>query len=751
MRPILFLFLFTLISGVGLAAQNPGPNTPQQKNTPPQTTNPKNNAKETPKKDPNPADLPITTVPGPAGDLLRGWWKDKTAAGNVGDWYDNRDEAHSLLDTKPYPQFKVFVYTPEELKIRANWAAAREVRPFVTLGNSSTSAPPTKGGSNPRFYYGAPKTLDFLHEQYTKNNLYIYPEHKDYDPGRNGTNDGYGDLYPTNTPYLLISQGSSYTDQPFMQAIPLALAAFRPEVKKKLVETGLLMPTIQQIFRQSNKHLKSPAEYLTGKAHPPVFDGTWVDPLAMVKAAHELKSEEIAPIVSLKVLSEDRPVKDQDFFSNLPDEQLGNTPSVIARLFLGLQKTRKMSVTAASTKDPNGKPLKYTWVLLQGDPAKVRLKPKGENGSECDIEVDWQTRRPVSAGSPMESNRVDIGVFAHNGARYSAPSFVTWFFPDCEDRIYDEKGRIRQVSYMNGDIDPQVTDWALFAEKASSPEGAQTLNLSETERDQVAKRIPLLTKQSTILKTAQEELKPAWDGLNKARESKLAEAIKETTTALQKAQKSVQIAEKDWNDLLDGKASPAPKEGSEPATAPFALRPLLLKKLVQAPMPKDPGLADRLLVTGYGLEEPTPAKSKSPFEQARKDFMVQAILTRTIFRDCISAPYRVNFVDQRLYAPKNWVDSYTYDKTGTLLGWIRFDGTRADEFHSKGFLVEKKDDSGRCILGRVVKYSQAPHTGKGPNENPLKWSPTTEGVKIGYGTNDPPEGTILEKVTLPAK
>ena len=51
------------------------------------------------------------------------------------------------------------------------------------------------------------------------------------------------------------------------------LAAFRPEVKKKLTETGLLMPTIQMLWRSTNKQLKDPKEYLTGKAHPAVFEG----------------------------------------------------------------------------------------------------------------------------------------------------------------------------------------------------------------------------------------------------------------------------------------------------------------------------------------------------------------------------------------------------------------------------------------------------------------------------------------------
>src|SRR5262245_7624730 len=50
------------------------------------------------------ASKPITTVQGKVGDLLRQWWKEGTAAGNAGDWYDNRDGAHSDLNTQPFPQ-----------------------------------------------------------------------------------------------------------------------------------------------------------------------------------------------------------------------------------------------------------------------------------------------------------------------------------------------------------------------------------------------------------------------------------------------------------------------------------------------------------------------------------------------------------------------------------------------------------------------------------------------------------------------
>src|SRR5271166_2105383 len=98
----------------------------------------------------------ITTVPGKLGDLLRKWWQEGTAAGNLGDVYDNRDGGHSDLDTSYYPQLTRVIYSPEDIKKGRHWSAQTHLLKSVTFGNSSTSAPPTAGGSNPRTYYSQP-------------------------------------------------------------------------------------------------------------------------------------------------------------------------------------------------------------------------------------------------------------------------------------------------------------------------------------------------------------------------------------------------------------------------------------------------------------------------------------------------------------------------------------------------------------------------------------------------------------------
>jgi hypothetical protein len=398
---------------------------------------------------------PITTLKSPLGDLLRKWYAEGTAAGNAGDFYDNRDGDHSPLDIKPWPQLKKIQYSEQDIAAKRHWAMMRTVQPFVTFGNSSTSATVEQSGSNPRrlYTYGF---LPVLHQQYRRSNLYIYPEHNDYDAGHNGNGGkgGWGDLYPTNTPYLLTSQGSSGSDQPFMKAIPSTLAAFRPEVKKKLIESGLLMPTVQYLFRHSNKNVKTDEDYLSGAAHRPVFDGGNVDDLRMATLAHDITIETIPPLVQLRVLGEDVARQGREYFDPGKPERLSpmDTPEVIARIWRSSRGTRRMIVSAEGSVDLNKRPLTFQWVLLQGDAAKVRITPLNAEQTRAEIRVEWPQRRPIAPGSPMESTRVDIGVFAHNGTYYSTPSFVTFFGFDSETRKHAPDGRPLEIQYGNGNF-----------------------------------------------------------------------------------------------------------------------------------------------------------------------------------------------------------------------------------------------------------------------------------------------------------
>ncbi|MGE0759290.1 MAG: hypothetical protein AB7O38_19890 [Pirellulaceae bacterium] len=401
---------------------------------------------------------------------LNAWYRDGTAAGHRGDIYDNADDDHSPLDMAAFPQMVRTRYGDSVrqhefhrglqtrfLYAQVNGHSPTEAVGGTIVGNSSTAVvDSTIWRSMPRLAYGDPASVQRLYAQYAANHLYVYPEHQDHDPGHNGTGGGYGDVYPANTPYLLISQGSSGSDQPLLEAVVCTLGAFHPEVKRRLQGGQALMPTVQMIFRRSYGNVTSDEAYLSGAAHPSVFEGSQVNGQAMVELAHRIDVGSEPPLVRLKVLDEDRAQAGRDYFAEPgAGEVLFDTPCAIGRVYRTTQASRRMVVSAEPSTDLNGKPLTYHWVVLRGDPARVTITPLDERSSTVELKVGYHERRPIAPGSALESNRVDVGAFVHNGHWYSAPAFVTHFFLDHESRVYDSDGRLQQLEYSDGNyVDP---------------------------------------------------------------------------------------------------------------------------------------------------------------------------------------------------------------------------------------------------------------------------------------------------------
>jgi hypothetical protein len=409
----------------------------------------------------------ITGLHDKSGELLRQWWKDGTAAGNHGDFYDNRDGDHSDLSRPLFPQMAWIEYGEEAKSLQLHWGLADRIAHAapVVIGNASvarTSGPYWR--SMPRMAYTSQAGMALLTAQYFGNQVYVYPAHRDHSAGRNGKlggePGGHGDVFPANTPYLIASQGSSGSDRVFLEALGATLAAFRLEVKKRLIEKGAIAPTLQMIFRRSNKPAAG-EDYFTGAAHPAVFEGQNIDREKMIRTAHEMTAARLPPVAMLKIVEEDQFQPGRDYFDVAQSERLFDTPSAVARVWRSAQVRRRIVVSASSSRDVNGLPLTYRWAVLRGEPRAVEITPQNEVGSLVEISLRWQPRRLVAAGADLESNRVDIGCFVYNGAWWSAPAFVTFFTLDNEDRTYDTQGRIQRVTYTGADepgnyVDPLI-------------------------------------------------------------------------------------------------------------------------------------------------------------------------------------------------------------------------------------------------------------------------------------------------------
>jgi hypothetical protein len=661
--------------------------------------------------EPSDADLakrPISGHKGNIGYLLRRWWGEGTAAGNVGDWYDNRDRGHSQLDLSLFPQLRAVRYSKEDADARRDFGPQTQALPKVVFGNSSTSAPPESSGSNVRSLYCSHQGLKILEQQYLKNNLYVYPEHRDHDPGRNGVGGGYGDLLPTNTPYLITSQGSSGSDTHFLWAAGYALAAFRPEVKKKLVETGLLMPTVQMLLRWSNTPGKTMAEYYTARAHPTAFDTSALDLAKMADRAHDIRLANIPPMVKLAVVKEEKAVVGRDFFEtqNL-SEQHSDTACVIARVWRGPARTRTLTVSAEKSFDVNGYPLTFRWELVRGDEKRVKITPKNKAGSVAEITVEYHERRPVAPRSPLESNRVDIGVFASNGVYPSAPGFITFFTLDSEGRTYDAAGRLVEIGYGMGFTELKVADPAKLA--------------AELSRDGLAaKALGVTAAQRADLDAVVKDLEPITD---QAQRQKLLAAKRDALGAspLVFSGRLLEAALKEptfWNTHRPAFRGHLRKPGLEP------LRKRLSEtwtKLVQLGI-VTPG-AEEVMVFQPALPGAGPAVQRlSAFERAIVEEFNGRLVAELLLPGVVTSTFHVNLVDPRLTTKKSWRDVYQYEGD-TLTGWKRYlygGKERVVEFTPEGWAVVEKDEQGRPRKARTVRYGLVqPKERTWVNTNPL--------------------------------
>jgi hypothetical protein len=367
--------------------------------------------------------------------------------------YDNRDRGHSSMDLEAFPQIARLVY-PETIRQNEGDRGAQIffLHNMPTLGNASVAFvnnPLWRGMSRLLSQNGLHAQI--LANQYVNNHLYIYPEHSDH-------RKEYGDVFHANTPYLLSSQGSSGSDQPFLQAVARTMTAFPAETYRYLTANHLLMPTMQMILRASRKPVRTPEDYLSGKAHPVVFNSASLDVDRMVAMAREMAPGQVPPLVRLRVEEEDDDtIPGVDYFEAGSAEKLFDTVSAIARVARATRLERRMVVSAGQTTDPNGHALTFHWRLLAGDPARVRIQVLDEAGTRAELRIAWH-ERGIRDGGELPSSRVDIGVFASNGFHNSAPAFISWYFPANEKRIYSEDGRILSVEFLPPNVPGSYVD-----------------------------------------------------------------------------------------------------------------------------------------------------------------------------------------------------------------------------------------------------------------------------------------------------
>jgi hypothetical protein len=196
-------------------------------------------------------------------------------------------------------------------------------------------------------------------------------------------------------------------------------------------------------------------------AHPSVFRAGDIDLARMIARANALGAGTVPPAILMRVIEEDRPGPGQDYFASEISETLFDTPSAIARVWRSTASRRRMVLDAGATSDPNGRALGFHWRVLRGDGARIAIRKLDDTGARVEITVPWHERAPVPGRPELSSDRIDIAVFADNGAELSAPGFLSLLFAGNQARSYDAEGRILSVDYTA----PGYADPLLFPER----------------------------------------------------------------------------------------------------------------------------------------------------------------------------------------------------------------------------------------------------------------------------------------------
>jgi len=407
----------------------------------------------------------------PERPLLCAWISEGTASGNGGDVYVNRDRDHSKLNVADFPLLTTVLYPKEAIQLNVDLDHSNTLFPgrfsIVNASRARMNSPLWR--SMARASMTEPGLAQRMHHAYMNNQIVFFPANKDFGV------EGIGDVFPAAAPFQVVSQGISWSDQPFMRAVLAVTAALRRPTKEIILRRRLGGPTIQWLLRRTRVGVNSQRDYLSGKAHPTAFDAKSLDVKAMAEMAHSLKPNEVPPAVGVvpvnsRLFPIRMPTPGQDF----PDTQaefLFATPSATCIVLRGADAERSF-IFNARTLPENDPEAVFEWRVVHGPSNAVKIStPLGETLRDpahglAQIVVD---RRRLS-------ERIDVAVFAKtHGTEFGAPSFISFYPIPTEKRVYDGK-RLVSIDYSNPDglyCDPLVALPRRWKDTyAQSPDGA---------------------------------------------------------------------------------------------------------------------------------------------------------------------------------------------------------------------------------------------------------------------------------------
>ena len=334
------------------------------------------------------------------------------ADGNSGDLYMNRDGGHSRLVVTNYPGVTEVKLDKVGRERRMDLDFPNIRFPYPTFGNCSRAyVGDSFWRSIPRaMMTTSARNLRTMATLYMDNQVWVFPANADFPPV--GTN---GDVFASVTPYWLVTQGRSWSDQYYLRAALDASRSFNQAVKREIVGRRLLAPTIMTLIRKSLKGVKDEDDYLTEKAHPTCFPPNGLDLARLKKLAADMRVPAIPPVV--RIVRFGAPVEKKP---EIP-ELTYLTPFAAAFVLRSPDEKRSFAFVVDGAPE-----VAYRIVHDPAGAAKI----EEQKGVAALVSID---RTKLSG-----TTRVDLAVFGRNpGTGWGAPTYVSFSVVDMDAPYYD--------------------------------------------------------------------------------------------------------------------------------------------------------------------------------------------------------------------------------------------------------------------------------------------------------------------------
>ena len=332
--------------------------------------------------------------------------------GNAGDLYMNRDGGHSRLVVTNYPGLTEVKLDQVGRERHMDLDFPNIKFPYPVFGNCS------RAYLHEVFWRSMPRAmmtsdtrrLRTMSSLYLSNQIWVFPANADYPPV--GTN---GDVFASVTPYWLVTQGRSWSDQYYLRVALEASRSMKPETKSDVVARRLLAPTIMTLIRKSLKGVDGEDAYLTEKAHPTCMPANGHDMARLKKLASELEPRSVPPLVRIARMG--APVKEKPKFPEITYV----TPFAAAVVLRSMDDERTFDFAFEGAPE--------IVCRIVHDPAGA-AKIAEQKGGAVRLVIDRTKLRGTA--------RVDLAAFGRSpGTGWGAPAYVSFAVVDADAPYYD--------------------------------------------------------------------------------------------------------------------------------------------------------------------------------------------------------------------------------------------------------------------------------------------------------------------------